>query len=102
MVSLFRQIIQHNPPISVLSMNSFCENNDRVKNTGEFVLEALLNSNIESINDLDFYENPSWFRHPGTKEEIFSNVELLAELIYKQASLQHLNLGLNLFSSNAT
>ena len=83
-------------------MNSFCENNDRVKNTGEFVLEALLNSNIESINDLNLYGNESWFRHPDTEEEILSNVALLAELISKQTGLQHLNLGGYYFNSNAT
>ena len=53
MVSLFRQIIQHNPPIQVLNMSQFCWYKESVENIGEIVLEAILNSNIESIQDLD-------------------------------------------------
>ena len=83
-------------------MGNFSDDEDRVENISEHILEALLNSNIESINDLNLFNNPSWFRHPDTKDEISSNVDLLAELISKQAGLQHLNLGENLFSSNAT
>ena len=83
-------------------MGYFSCNLDKVENIGELILEALLNSNIESINDLNLFNNPSWFRHPDTKEEIFSNVALLAELISKQAGLQHLNLVVNYFTSNAT
>ena len=102
MVSLFRQIIQHNPDIQVLNMKYFSEYSDRDENIGELILEALLNSNIESINDLNLFFNPSWFRHPETKKEKSSNVVLLVELISKQVGLQHLNLGGNYFTSNAT
>ena len=66
MVSLFRQIIQHNPPIQVLNMYCFSDKYDTVENIGELVLEALLNSNIESIQDLNLSGNKSWFRHLET------------------------------------
>ena len=56
-VSLFRQIIQSNPPIQVLDMNAFSQSNDKDVNMGELILEALLNSNIQSITDLDFGYN---------------------------------------------
>ena len=69
---------------------------------GELVLEALLNSNIDTITDLNIEGNLSWFRHPGTKEERYCNVNLLLELFSKQAGLQHINLCDNRFSSNAT
>ena len=52
MVSLFRQIIQQNPQIEVLNMNSFKCDSDVNENIGEIVLETLLSSNINSITDL--------------------------------------------------
>ena len=84
MVSLFRQIILSNPPIQVLNMNRFSGNTD--VNVGELVLEALLNSKILSIQDLNLDCNYYWFKHPST-EERSENVDLLAELITKQAGL---------------
>ena len=80
-VSLLRQIIQQNPPIQVLDMSSFSKKEDREENIGELVFETLLNSNIESITDLNLRENRSWFWNPVTREERSSNVDLLAELI---------------------
>ena len=53
LVSLFRQIIQNSPPIEVLNMNYFSENEDKVENICELVLESLLSSNIDSITNLD-------------------------------------------------
>ena len=70
---------------------------DRDENIGEFVLETLLSSNIESITDLNLRDNRSWFN-----EESLSNVSLLAELISKQTGLQNISIGANYFSSNAT
>ena len=93
MVNLFRQIIQSNPPIQVLNMYAFSYNNDRDENLGELVLEALLNSNIQSITDLNLCSNGSWFKHPDTQEERVGSVELLAEVISNNAGLQHLNFG---------
>ena len=52
MASLFRQIILQNPPVQVLNMLYFSDNYDRVENIGELIFEALLNSNMESIQDL--------------------------------------------------
>ena len=63
---------------------------DREENIGEFVLETLLSSNIESITDLNLRDNRSWFN-----EESLSNVSLLAELISKQTGLQNISIGAN-------
>ena len=83
-------------------MNRFSGDEDRDENIGELVLETLLNSNINSIIDLNLGDNSSWFKHPDTEEERSSNVDLLAELISKQAGLQRISLYENSFSSNAT
>ena len=93
--SLFRQMVQHNPPIQVLNMESFSLNRDYNENIGELILEALLTSNIDSIINLNLRNNNSWFKHP-------SNVDLLAEVITKQSGIKHINLSFNSFSSNAT
>ena len=74
-------------------MAEFSGDSDREENIGELVLETLLNSDINTITDLNLSLNSSWFKHPDTGEERPSNVELLAELITKQASIKHLNLG---------
>ena len=83
-------------------MKLFSLNADRDVNIGELVLETLLSSNIESITDLNLLYNNSWFKHSITKEERSSNVDLIVELISKQTGLQHIDLGLNWFSCNAT
>ena len=80
-VSLFRQIIQQNPHIQVLDMNIFSGNEDREENICELILVTLLNSNIDSIIDLDLSGNESWFWNPFTGEERLSNVDLLTEHI---------------------
>ena len=92
MVSLFRQIIQQNPPLQSLSITSFGPMIEINENNGELILEILLNSNIESIINFNIGNNSSWFKHPFTKEERFSNVELLTEFISKQAGLQNITL----------
>ena len=69
---------------------------------GELILETLLGSNIDSIINLNFSFNNSWFYHPETKKERTSNIDLLSELITKQADLKHLYLDFNYFSSDAT
>ena len=63
---------------------------------GEIVLESVLTSQIDSINDLNLGINKSWFR-----EDRSGNTDLLAELISKQAGLQHIKLGYNYFTSTA-
>ena len=73
-------------------MEMFSWDFDKDENIGEIVLESLLSSNIDSINDLNFTINNSWFNHPITKEERYNNVELLCELISKQASLEEFSL----------
>ena len=95
MVSLFRQIIQNSPPIEGLFMFGFSRERDDNENIGELVLESLLSSRIDSVKDLNLGFNPSWFKHP-------ENANLLAELISKQAGLQHIRLNTNSFSSDAT
>ena len=62
-------------------------NLDRVENIGELVLETLLSSSIDSITNLSFRTNSSWFNHPDTNEERSNNVDLLAELISKHLGL---------------
>ena len=88
-------------------MNFFSCNNDRVENIGELVLEVLLSSNIDSITDLGLSGNESWFKNPNSLEERSYNVDLLLELISKQAGLQKIGFGgdkddNNAFSSIAT
>ena len=80
-VSLFKQIIQQNPPIQILNMKLFSGNSDREENICESILETLLNSNTDYITDLNLNDNLSWFWNLDTKEERPSNVELLTELI---------------------
>ena len=85
MVSLFRQIIQQNPPLQSLSITSFGPMIEINENNGELILEILLNSNIESITNLNLGSNSSWFMHISvlTREEKTKNVDLLTELIVK-------------------
>ena len=83
-------------------MRSFSGYVDINENISEIILEAILSSNIQSITDLNINENPSWFKHPDTQEDRSGSVDLLVELISKQPGLQHLNLGVNFFSSQAT
>ena len=78
MVSLLRQIVEHNPPIEVLHMGDFSFSQDKNEDIGELVLETLLNSNIDTITDLNFKNNFSWFEHPETREERSNNVDLIA------------------------
>ena len=83
-------------------MSEFCDGQDREENMGEHILEALLSANIDTINDLNIGSNEIWFIDPVTLEERSGNVDLLIELITKQAGFQHLNIGGNHFSCNAT
>ena len=50
--SLFRQIIENNPPIQDLIMSSFSWVEDIHENIGELILESLLSSSINSITKL--------------------------------------------------
>ena len=78
-------------------MKRFSEADDSDENIGELILKAFLSSNIDSITHLDLSSNRSWFWN-----ERQGNLDLLAELITKEAGLQYLNLGYNYLSSNAT
>ena len=98
MVNLLRQIVQCNPQITVLNMSYFSDDKDELNNIGELVLEILMSSNIDSITDLDFSQNPSWFKGEARS----GNVDLLVELITKQTGLQKINLESNPFTSIAT
>ena len=66
----------------------------REVNMCALILEPLLNSNIDSIADLNLFNNTEWFSF-SQQGGIDSNVVLLAELITKQAGLQKINLGDN-------
>ena len=83
MVTLLRKIVQRDPPITDLNMNVFSSYKDHDEKIGELVVEILLNSNIDSINTLSFYENSTWFYNPSTREERLGCVDLLVELISK-------------------
>ena len=48
-------------------MDKFSKDEDIHENIGELVFETLLNSSINSITDLNFSDNKSWFEHPDTK-----------------------------------
>ena len=69
-------------------MIKFSDNSEDSENIGELVLEILLSSNINSIADLNLKDNKSWFKNPETEEEREDNVDLLADLLSKQAGLQ--------------
>ena len=62
-------------------MKEFSGDQDKGENIGELVLETLLNSSIDSITEIYFDSNSSWFWHPVTGEERSGNVNLLTELI---------------------
>ena len=83
-------------------MYLFSYKNDRDQNIGELVFESLLNTNVDSIIDLNLGLNYSWFWRPYKKKERSGNIDLLAMLISKQTSLQKFDLRDNKFSSNAT
>ena len=89
-VGLFRQIVQQNPPIEVLNMEYFSHDSDRENNMGEIILESILSSNIDSINDLNLGFNNSWF-----SEDRSGNIDLLALLMTKQTYFKHINLAGN-------
>ena len=62
------------------------------------MMEALLNSSISTIQNLDLAMNTSWFNHGGADRE--GAVEMLTEVISKMtSSLQILTLEENHFSS---
>ena len=82
-------------------MNIFSSGKDRDANIGELVLEILMSSNIDSITNLNLRSNESWFKNPNTEEERSGNVDLLVELIAKQAGLQKIYLGGNAFFATA-
>ena len=86
--SLFRQIVQNSPPIKELNMEHFSEDKDRDVNVCELLLESLLSSTIVSIISLNLSYNSSWFKH--TVEDRSGNIDLLGEIIAKQAWLNEL------------
>ena len=65
------------------------------------ILEPLLNSNVDSIADLNITNNLYWFNE-SYQGDVHNNVVLLSELITKQAGLLKINLEGNLFCSKAT
>lgn len=76
-------------------MYRFSNDEAEDQNIGELVFESLLNSNVESIIDLNLGSNSSWFDYPG-------NVDLLTEFISRQNCLKIISLSDNSFSSIAT
>ena len=47
------------------------------------ILEPLLNSNIDSIVDLNLLDNQQWFRKSEYDDDLDNNVLLITELITK-------------------
>ena len=95
---LFRNIIQNNPTLIHLNLDSFSRNIDSNESVGEIILEALLNSSISTIQYLNLNSNRSWFGNYDTDRE--GAVEMLTEVISNMtSSLQILNLKWNIFSS---
>ena len=76
-------------------MSGFSKNEDRDENIGEIVLECLVASRIDSIEELNLAMNDSWFKNPFSRKERPGNTALLAELLSKQAGLMQINLGGN-------
>ena len=56
---------------------------DLEENMGGIILDALLDSSINSLRTLNFRNNRSWFEHPATGEERKDNVGKLDEVIGK-------------------
>ena len=73
-------------------------NREKDQNIGELVFEILLNSRVESITDLNFGNNTSWFMG----EEKSGNIDLMTEFISRQTNLQTFYFNRNELSSNAT
>ena len=61
--SLIRDIIQNNPPLIYLDLNAFSDRFDVNENSGDIILDALLNSSISTIKDLNLGYNYSWFKN---------------------------------------
>ena len=49
MAGLIREIVQQNPPLTHLDLNKFSSDKDIDQNAGEVILEALLDSSINTI-----------------------------------------------------
>ena len=71
----------------MLNLVEFSGDSDREQNICEMIIETLLNSNIETISELNLSHNKSWFKHPETQEERSSNVDLLTVLISRQTEI---------------
>ena len=67
LAGLIREIVQHKPPLTHLDLYDFSKDNDSDQSAGEIILEALLNSSINTIQDLDLSNNYSWFSIGDTK-----------------------------------
>ena len=69
MASLFRQIVQSKPPIEVLNLEKFSGNDKGKKIIGEHILESLLDSDIQTITDLNLSMNREWFKYDWQEEK---------------------------------
>ena len=83
LAKLFREIIQNNPPLTHLRMMRFSGRRDGNESAGEIILEALLNSSIITIEELNLFQNSSWFENPRTSAEREGTVDMLADIICK-------------------
>ena len=63
MAGMLREIIQNNPLLTHLNLNLFSNENDRDQSAGDIILEALHNSSINTIQDLNLGFNRSWFEN---------------------------------------
>ena len=100
MGGLLKEIIQKNPPLTHLNLSNFCDDKDGDQSSGQIILEALFNSSICTIQDLNLSHNSSWFNKVNTGEDREGALEMLTEVISNQSpNLQILNLGKNSYSS---
>ena len=97
MAGVFRDIIQHRPPLTHLNLEMFSYHYDKSDSVAKIILEALLNSSISTIKNLNLSKNSSWFRlGKEFREDV---VEMLTEVISNQkGTLRVLELAENLFT----
>ena len=63
LAGLVRDIIQNNPPLTNLNFSQFSGDKDGNESAGSTIMEAILNSSVNSIQDLNLSNNQSWFKN---------------------------------------
>ena len=60
---LFKEIIRNKPPLTHLNLENFSDKNEGIHSAGYVILEALKNSSIKTIKNLNLSSNSSWFKN---------------------------------------